>query len=129
MRTFNKIVTAQVAKIARLNDRIGDLMSQRVTEEEKLAALLVQQWPTPTKNPVVVGGSQPFRGSQQVILEKRTPEGKLDFTGEQPPAGGMPFDAVWDLYTQTHPKKWSGSWDALREWLDSKGWIVREKTW
>lgn len=131
-KTPEKLIAYRKARIDRLDARIGDLMSQRVTEEEALAALLREHCPETIRvirNPVVGDSGQPFRGSQQVILEKRTPEGKLDFAGEQPPAGGMTFDAVWDLYTQTNPKKWSGSWDALREWLDSKGWVVRAKTW
>jgi hypothetical protein len=124
---LEKRVTAQKAKIARLNERIGSLMSQRVTEEEKLADLVTTR--SLTRNPVVSGGGQPFQGSQQVILEKRTPDGKLDFSGEQPPAGGMTFDYVWGLYAQTNPKDWDGSWNTLKAWLDSKGWIVRAKTW
>jgi hypothetical protein len=129
MNTLEKRVTAKKARIARLDQRIGALMSQRVTEEEKLATLLGQQWPAPITNPAVTGGGQPFRGSQQVILEKRTPDGKLDFSGEQPPAGGMTFDELWNLYLRTNPKDWDGSWSTLKAWLDSKGWVVRAKTW
>lgn len=134
MNTLEKRVTAKRARIARLDQRIGALMSQRVTEEEKLADLLGQKNPPPIpiKNPVVEGGGQPFRGDQQVVLEKRTPDGKLDFSMPQPPtgaAGGVTFDELWNLYARTNPKDWCGSWNTLKAWLDSKGWVVRAKTW
>lgn len=125
-------IELQKVKITSLDARIGVLMSQRVIEEEALADLLAKQNPpTLIQNPVVDGGGQPFRGSQQVILEKRTPEGKLDFTGEQPPTNIRIFDDVWAIYyARTQPGiDRDGSWDALRAWLNSKGWVVRAKTW
>lgn len=127
-KTPEKLIAYQKARIDRLDARIGDLMSQRVTEEEALATLLAKQNPpTLIQNPVVDGGGQPFRGSQQVILEKRTLEGKLDFTAPQPPTESMTFDALYTLYFRESEDP--GSWDNLRAWLDSKGWIVRAKTW
>jgi hypothetical protein len=131
MNTLEKRVTAKKARISRLDQRIGELMSQRVTEEETLAALIAQQRPPPapgtTKNPVVTGGGQPFQGSQMVILEKRTSDGTLDFSQPQPPTEAMTFDGLYALYFRESDD--SGSWENLRAWLDSKGWVVRAKTW
>jgi hypothetical protein len=119
-------INNQKAKIARIDARIGALMSQRVTEEEKLADLWNKQ--VLTRNPVVTGGGQPFQGSQLVVIEKRTPDGKLDFSLPQPSADPMTFDGLYALFFR-EDKDAPGSWDALRAWLDSKGWIVRAKTW
>lgn len=131
-----RLIAYQKARIARLDTRIGVLMAQRVTEEETLATLIQRVHPSspPTKpmsNPTVEGGGQPFRGEQKVVLEKRDPQtGKLDFTGEQPPTGeNLTFDDVWTLYARTNPKEWDGSWETLLAWLNSKGWVVRVKTW
>lgn len=71
---------------------------------------------------------QPFRGSQQVVLEKRTAEGKLDFTGEQAPHQPLSFDGVYQLYFKANPSG-VGSWENLNAWLKSKGWVMRAKTW
>jgi hypothetical protein len=71
---------------------------------------------------------QPFRGTQRVVLEKRDANGSLDFTGEQAPHTPMTFDQVYDLYFRDNPDG-VGTWDALRAWLDSKGWRIRAKTW
>jgi hypothetical protein len=126
-----KLIAAQQAKVARLNARIKALQVKRDLELKILEELQDSLTPEPTtsKNPITETGAQPFRGSQQVILEKRTLRGKLDFTGEQPPTGGMTFDDVWSLYANSNPKEWDGSWPTLRAWLDSKGWVVRAKTW
>lgn len=74
---------------------------------------------------------QPFRGNDMVVLEKRDADGKLDFTGEQAPHQPMTFDAVYALYFRAHAGNGSSSasWDELREWLKSKGWAIRRKTW
>jgi hypothetical protein len=115
-------IARQRLKLASIEERIGYLMSLRALGEETLAVLLRQQDPGEELK-------QPFQGSQVVILEKRTPEGKLDFSGEQPPTGELTFDDVWALYARTNPNDWNGSWKTLREWLDSRGWVVRAKTW
>jgi hypothetical protein len=73
---------------------------------------------------------QPFKGSQPVILEKRNGKGELDFSGEQPPVSPLTFDEVYRLYFQATPDgPPSASWDDLRQWLESKGWHIRAKTW
>jgi hypothetical protein len=82
---------------------------------------------------------QPFQGSQMVVIEKRKEDGSLDFSGEQPPAWYCPmcdgvgksaftFDKVYEFYFQDNPDG-VGSWEALKAWLDSKGWKIRAKTW
>jgi hypothetical protein len=130
-----KLIAYRKARIARLDARIKDLQAKRDSEESTLAELRTKHgkpndFTKRTCNPPIGDGlGQPFQGFQQVVLEKRTPQGNLDFTPEQPPTGGMTFDAVWDLYARTNPKDWDGSWATLRAWLDSKGWIVRAKTW
>lgn len=92
-------------------------------------------------NPTTDGG-QPFRGTQKVILEKRTPEGTLDFSTPQPPlkihevdgrgrgtlSRDLIFDDVYHMFFKACPDT-PGSWEDLRAWLDSKGWVVRAKTW
>jgi hypothetical protein len=42
-KTLEKLIGYKRAKLARLDERIGALMSQRVDEEEKLAELLNKQ--------------------------------------------------------------------------------------
>jgi len=71
---------------------------------------------------------QPFTGNTQVIIEKRDQHGKLDFSGEQPPAKSLRFDSVYDMFFREVPDG-VGSWDSLREWLSNKGWSLRQKTW
>jgi hypothetical protein len=158
LRLANRI-TLQKNKVSKLTEKIGQLMSQRALEEEKLADLLNRQSPPaqdapgrilfsiPLRpegsgmNPDTTDGGQPFRGEQKVVLEKRTPDGKLDFTGEQPPTqidGGthkgfdltrdLTFDDVYQMFFH-EDKEAVGSWDNLRAWLDSKGWVIRAKTW
>jgi hypothetical protein len=75
--------------------------------------------------------AQPFRGAQKVVLEKRDPTtGALDFTGEQPPVGGMTFDTLYDLFFLDNLDSGpSAGWPELCAWLDAKGWRVRAKTW
>ena len=84
-------------------------------------------------NPVTTCGGQPFSGGQRVLLEKRTEEGILDFSGEQPPVKvhgrDLTLDDVYVLYFRANPEANSGSWGELRKWLDSKSWVVRAKTW
>lgn len=123
-KTPERLIAYRRARIARLDEKIGALMSQRVTEEEALADLLPK---FKTGNPVVADGVQPFTGSQEVVVEKRTPDGKLDFSEPQPPTESMTFDALYSLYFRdsTGP----GTWAALREWLEAKHWVVRVKTW
>jgi hypothetical protein len=73
---------------------------------------------------------QPFRSDEMVVIERRTADGKLDFTEPQPPCGGMKFDRVYRLYFQANPGSGpSASWEQLEAWLKSKGWTVRAKTW
>lgn len=130
-KTPERLIAYQKARIARIDARIGTLMSQRVTEEETLAALLAKHHPPPdpgmSKNPVVLDGGQPFQGSQKVVVEKRKPDGSLDFSPPQPPTEAMTFDALYALYFRESDDP--GNWGNLRAWLDSKGWVVRAKTW
>lgn len=77
---------------------------------------------------------QPFRGQQMVVIEKRGPDGALDFTGEQPPVGGMKFDEVYKMFFRAHPEHADGrgttaTWEELSAWLKGKGWTIRAKTW
>ena len=90
---------------------------------------------------------QPFQGKQEIILERRTKDGALDFRGEQPPSirckccghsspGIMTFDQVYDLYFRDQDalgekgdRGTSASYEQLAAWLDSKGWSIRAKTW
>jgi hypothetical protein len=137
---LDQIIARQKAKLAKLEERIGTLMSQRALEEEVLAVMLAEKNP-PAAPPNVADSGQPFQGSQRIVLEKRTPEGKLDFSDPQPPIrvhGGthkgfdqtrdLNFDDVYQMFFKECPEA-PGSWTALREWLDSKGWVVRPKTW
>ena len=129
-KTPERLIAYQKARIARIDARIGHLMSQRVTEEETLATLMTDHRPEShtTKNPIVLGGGQPFQGNQKVVVEKRnTKTGKLDFTAPQPPTEAMTFDALYALYFKESDDP--GKWGNLRAWLDSKGWVVRAKTW
>lgn len=83
---------------------------------------------------------QPFQGRQQIIIERRHPDGSLDFRGEpQPPtvrhacghhdeSPGVTFDRLYELYFREVPDG-VGSWEALSAWLKSKGWTIRAKTW
>ena len=95
-----------------------------------------------TLNPTTEYNAQPFRGTQRVILEKRTPEGILDLSDPQPPlkirevdgrgrgtlSRDLIFDDVYALFFNACPDA-PGSWKALSSWLDSKSWVVRAKTW
>ena len=87
---------------------------------------------------------QPFRGDQEIVLERRHPDGTLDFCGEQPPSfpcrccgpsspGVMKFQHVYDLYfryaTDPAPRGTSASYEELAAWLKRKGWTIRAKTW
>lgn len=81
------------------------------------------------KNPIVDGGGQPFRLDQLVILERRTEDGRLDLRSQpQPPVRAMKFDDLYKMFFR-EDKTAPGSWDALRAWLESKGWVVRACTW
>jgi hypothetical protein len=86
---------------------------------------------------------QPFRGAQVVVVEKRKPDGSLDFSAPQPPTarctqhsrcehdaspGEMTFDHLYQVFFREVPDQ-DGSWDNLNAWLTSKGWTVRAKTW
>jgi hypothetical protein len=86
---------------------------------------------------------QPFRGDQFVIIERRHADGTLDFTEPHPPTmrcecskncqhdaspGVMTFDRVYQLFFQAVPEG-VGSWEQLKAWLDTKGWVLRAKTW
>jgi hypothetical protein len=127
-KQLNTKIARQQNKLVLLEERIRVLMSQRVTEEEKLAALIAQHVPQShtTKNPVVLGGGQPFQGSQMVIVEKHKSDGTLDFSAPQPPEA-MTFDGLYALYSKESDDP--GNWVNLKAWLESKGWIVRAKTW
>lgn len=77
---------------------------------------------------------QPFRGEDQVVVERRHADGTLDLRGEpQPPVGGMKFDKLYDMYfreTANSPDRGtSASWEDLQAWLKKKGWSIRRKTW
>ena len=129
-KTPEKLIAYRKARIARLEVQLATLKGKLRAEEEALEHLQDSLTPEPTTslNPPV-GIGQPFRGSQRVLLEKRTLRGRLDFTGEQPPPGDMNFDDVYyQLYFKACPTG-KGSWEELRAWLDSKGWVVRAKTW
>jgi len=137
-------IAYQKARIERLTGKIGALMSQRADEEEKLAELLdnsSQEVARGVRNPDVEGTGQPFIATQPVVLEKRTPSGALDFSAPQPPTHiqGEPhkgwdqtrdltLNDVYDMFFKECPEA-PGSWKALRAWLDSKGWVIRAKTW
>lgn len=130
-KTPEKLVAYRKARIARLEVQLAILKGKLRAEEEALEHLRNSLTPEPTtsKNPITEHGAQPFRGNQKVILEKRTLRGKLDFTGEQPPTGDMDFDDVYyKIYFKLNPTG-KGTWEELRAWLDSKGWVVRAKTW
>jgi hypothetical protein len=81
-------------------------------------------------NPPVEGPlSQPFRGNQLVVVEKRTSKGALDFTGAQPPTGGMSFDSLYKLFQSNSNPTQELTWANLRAWLETKRWVVRVKVW
>jgi len=121
-----------------LDEQIGALMALRADVGEELADLLLE---SRVGIPEVVEGGQPFRSDQKVILEKRAPDGKARLHPNQPPVGAMTFDALYALYfwESTHDKLDAlffregaieeETWKDLREWLDSKGWVVRVETW
>ena len=81
---------------------------------------------------------QPFKGPEVVVIEKRHADGTLDFSDPQPPTvscdlchhdtGVMTFDDVYKLFFREMPDG-VGSWEQLKAWLDSKGWVLRAKTW
>ena len=78
---------------------------------------------------------QPYTGNEQIIIEKRLPNGMLDFSAPQPPSGQMSFDELYDLYFQKTSQlvyeepPASASWEDLSAWLSSKGWSIRKVTW
>jgi hypothetical protein len=80
-------------------------------------------------------GSQGGResvGDTKVVVEKRHPDGSLDFSEPQPPSEWI--HGVWDsqihkMYFREHPEKETMAWDDYFAWLKSKGWHVRKKTW
>lgn len=123
MPTKEQRIALKRERIQKLNDRIGALMSQRADLEEQLADLLPK---VKVGNPAV-GIGQPWVGSQMVILEKRKPDWSLDFSPPQPPTEAMTFDALYSMYFRE--SSGGGTWAELREWLESKSWIVRAKTW
>jgi hypothetical protein len=107
-------------QVRKLDDTAIDLLVQIRAEVSPIP---------PPGDVVVMNLTQPFTGSQVVILEKRTSDGALDFSGEQAPTAPMTFDALYRLYFRANPSVESGTWDGLKAWLDSKGWRVRAKTW
>lgn len=130
-KVLERLIARKRIKLARLDDRIGAMMSQRAEEEEALASLLEKLMGTKplgssSTNPPVNGG-QPFHGTQMVIVEKRKSDGRLDFTRPYAPSEPMTFDALYVLYFRE--SSGPGSWESLREWLESKSWVVRAKTW
>lgn len=131
-KTIDQLIDDQRAKISQIDSMILSLTSQKMTEEVTLATLTTQRaldevHSKPRGNPVVLGGGQPFPGSQMVIVEKRNSQGQLDFNGPQPPTEPMTFDDLYQLYFKE--SKDPGNWGNLRAWLDSKQWVVRAKTW
>jgi len=124
MSTKEQRIQTKRDQIRKVRDQIGALMSKRAKLEDQLSDLLPR---VKVGNPVTINGLQPFPGDQMVIVEKRTPEGKLDLSGEQPRTDSMTFSRLYAIYF------WDtsglGSWAALREWLESKHWVVRAKTW
>jgi hypothetical protein len=77
---------------------------------------------------------QPFRGTQKIVVERRHPDGTLDFRGEpQPPDHSMTFDRLYDIYfaetANASDRSTTASWEQLSTWLKSKGWSIRAKTW
>jgi len=75
-------------------------------------------------------GAQPFRGSDMVIIEKRTADGALDFSAPQPSVEPMTFDDVYQMYFRaTTFDGPSVGWDELKAWLDARGWVLRRCTW
>ena len=126
-----KLITTWAKKIARLDARIKDLQAKRDVEEATLDELRAKHgkpndFTQRIHNPK--GEGQPFSGPQAVVLEKRCPFGNLNFTPEQPPTHTLTFSEVHALHLTAVPTG-DGSWTSLRAWLDSKGWIVRAKTW
>lgn len=75
--------------------------------------------------------TQPFRGSDVVVIEKRDADGRLDFTGEQPPMHTATFDSVycWFFASPENRALDSAGWSDLSAWLDARGWKLRPKTW
>ena len=77
---------------------------------------------------------QPFRGNEFVVLERRKPDGSLDFRGEpQAPTTPMRFDKVYDMYfrdtANAADRGTSASYEQLSEWLKQKGWTIRAAPW
>lgn len=81
---------------------------------------------------------QPFQLDQPVVLEKRTAEGKLDFSDPQPPlalhgrcacCNGLTFRDVYKLYFTANPDTPTASWEELKAWLDERRWQIRARTW
>ena len=72
---------------------------------------------------------QPFRGTQDVVIERRHLDGRLDLDGEQPPKMIAKFDEIYRWYFNAHPKMESAGWEDLHKWLQEKGWQLRAKTW
>lgn len=125
-----QLIAEHKVRIARINVQIKALTDQSALEEKELDKLL-----NPILEPIKQSGNppvntwQPFHGNQAVIVEKRTPDGQLDFSAPQPPSNPtMTFNDLYELFFQ-EDKTAPGSWNALRAWLESKGWVVRAKTW
>lgn len=67
-----------------------------------------------------------------VVVEKRTPEGALDFTQPQPPSdwiGGVPLDAVYRYFQRHNPAEATAGPARIGRWYRLRGWYVRPKTW
>jgi hypothetical protein len=77
-KKISRSIAHHEAKLARIDASIKDLQALRYIEARSLEALQdsLTQEPTTSKNPPVEDEGQPFRGSQPVILEKRTLRGR-----------------------------------------------------
>lgn len=69
---------------------------------------------------------------KKYVMERRRPDGSLDFTGEQPPFIECTADQIIDHYFRNDGKGPDGppsSQEEIISWYRERGWTWREKTW
>jgi hypothetical protein len=66
----------------------------------------------------------------RLIVEKRDADGNLDLSDPQPPTEllSTTIDDLCQLYFRESGVE-TFTWEAFREWLGSRGWVYRPRTW
>lgn len=63
------------------------------------------------------------------VLENRDENGKMVFDGPRPPFSVASQNRIFDLFFDHNQEVDSAEWGEVVEWLKTKGWSVRPKTW